>query len=173
MKKHLLSAFLLLLPLLSLSAQTIAEETSLAEDSLVRQSFVERLVQSEENQPKVTMQQDTAIYKLIGQPGVNRPENIVIVQNRPCLQMLGYRIQVFSSNNQKTAKAEAFRRETAIKQVVPDMTSYVKYQAPFWRVRVGDFQTYEDAYAKLVEFRKTFVFGREMSIVRETINLPL
>lgn len=173
MKKHLLSAFLLLLPLLSLSAQTIAEETSLAEDSLVRQSFVERLVQSEENQPKVTMQQDTAIYKLIGQPGVNRPENIVIVQNRPCLQMLGYRIQVFSSNNQKTAKAEAFRRETAIKQAVPGMTSYVKYQAPFWRVRVGDFQTYEDAYAKLVEFRKTFVFGREMSIVRETINLPL
>lgn len=158
-----------------LSAQELQQpQEEVSADSLVMRTFIEQLTELEsDTAAKVTLVQDTAILALLGQPGVNVPQNIVIVQNHPCLQMMGYRIQVFSSNNQYSAKTEAFRRETAIKQSMPDMPSYVRYQAPFWRVRVGDFQTYEDAYAKLVEFRKTFAFGREMSIVRETINLPL
>lgn len=158
-----------------LSAQELQQpQEEVSADSLVMRTFIEQLTEPEsDTAAKVTLVQDTAILALLGQPGVNVPQNIVIVQNHPCLQMMGYRIQVFSSNNQYSAKTEAFRRETAIKQSMPDMPSYVRYQAPFWRVRVGDFQTYEDAYAKLVEFRKTFAFGREMSIVRETINLPL
>lgn len=158
-----------------LSAQKLQQpQEEVSADSLVMRTFIEQLTELEsDTAAKVTLVQDTAILALLGQPGVNVPQNIVIVQNHPCLQMMGYRIQVFSSNNQYSAKTEAFRRETAIKQSMPDMPSYVRYQAPFWRVRVGDFQTYEDAYAKLVEFRKTFAFGREMSIVRETINLPL
>ncbi len=159
--------------MLLLSSVTVLSAQDGVDSVLVSQTFVESLTRVEEGMPRVTIVQDSAICKLIGQPGVNLPQNIVVVQNRPCLQMSGYRIQVFSSNNQQSAKNEAFRRETAIKQVIPNITSYVKYQAPFWRVRVGDFQTYEDAYAKLMEFRKTFTFGREMSIVRETINLPL
>lgn len=172
--KKLYLAIVALMTCLGLSAQVdLSVQEGLPEDSLQQRTFIESLTQQAENQAKVTIVQDSAILALLGQPGVNVPENIVIVHNHPCLQMMGYRIQVFSSNNQQTAKTEAFRRETAIKQALPEMTSYVRYQAPFWRVRVGDFRTYEDAYAKLVEFRKTFAFGREMSIVRETINLPL
>lgn len=173
--KKLCLALLALVLGFGLSAQEpLQQQEELGEDSLVLRTFIEKLtmVQSD-TAAKVTLVQDTAILNMLGQPGVNVPQNIVIVHNHPCVQMMGYRIQVFSSNNQYSAKTEAFRRETAIKQSVPDITSYVKYQAPFWRVRVGDFQTYEDAYAKLVEFRKKFAFGREMSIVRETINLPL
>ncbi len=149
-----------------------AQQLSLPEDTM-QLSFLESLTYEHQGMPSVRISQDTAILAMIGQPGVNLPQNIVVVQNRPCLQMTGYRIQVFSSNNQKTAKTEAFRRETAVKQVMPELSSYVMYQAPFWRVRVGDYQTYEDAYSQLVKFRKTFVYGREFSIVRETINLPL
>lgn len=171
--KKIIFALSLLLSVGSLCAQEPAVPEAPAEDSLMHVVFLDRLTQVEDGKPVVTLQQDSAIYNLLGRPGENVPQNIVVVQNHPCVQMMGYRIQVFSSNNQKTAKTEAFSRETAMKQAMPGLSSYVKYQAPFWRVRVGDFQTYEDAYAQLVQFRKTFVFGREMSIVREVINLPL
>jgi hypothetical protein len=45
------------------------------------------------------------------------------------------------------------------------------YNAPFWRVRVGDFFTYEEAYEVLLDLRDNYVFGREMSIVREKIQV--
>jgi hypothetical protein len=57
----------------------------------------------------------------------------------------GYRVQVFSSNAQRTAKTEAFRTEKMIKEYFPDQAIYVNYISPFWKVRVGDFKTLEEA----------------------------
>ncbi|MFZ4581934.1 MAG: SPOR domain-containing protein [Paludibacter sp.] len=57
----------------------------------------------------------------------------------------GFRIQVFSSNVQKTAKAEAFKVEKEIRSVFPELGVYVSYISPFWKVRVGDFKTSADA----------------------------
>jgi hypothetical protein len=59
----------------------------------------------------------------------------------------GFRIQVFSSNVQKTAKAEAFKVEKEIRSVFPELGVYVSYTSPFWKVRVGDFKTTAEAQA--------------------------
>jgi len=57
----------------------------------------------------------------------------------------GYRVQVFSSNAQRTAREEAFSIERRLKDAFPDMGVYVSYSSPFWKVRIGNFQTTAEA----------------------------
>lgn len=60
-------------------------------------------------------------------------------------EMPGYRVQIYSSNVQKTAKLEAFRVEEEFQQVLPDVPVYVSYHSPFWKVRAGNCRTMEEA----------------------------
>jgi hypothetical protein len=64
----------------------------------------------------------------------------------------GYRVQIYSSNRQQAAKTEALDLESQIKDKV-NQTVYVLYLPPFWKVRLGDFRTYEEAR----EYKKLFV----------------
>jgi len=82
----------------------------------------------------------------------------------------GYRVQVFSSNVQRTAKNEAFKIERQIREVFPDETVYVNYSSPFWKVRVGDFTSQAQAQqfrGKLIEAFPSL--RSEAYIVREQI----
>jgi len=82
----------------------------------------------------------------------------------------GYRVQVFSSNVQRTAKNEAFKIERQIRETFPDQTVYVNYSSPFWKVRVGDFVSQAQAHVfrnKLIEAFPTM--RSEIYIVREQI----
>jgi hypothetical protein len=53
----------------------------------------------------------------------------------------GFRVQVFSSNIQQTAKNNAFNIEKQIQESFPEIPVYVNYSSPYWKVRVGDFKT--------------------------------
>ena len=53
-------------------------------------------------------------------------------------RVAGYRVQVFSDNNQRTAKSEARSKETKIKEAFPDLGTYIVYNSPFWRLKVGE-----------------------------------
>lgn len=59
--------------------------------------------------------------------------------------MRGFRVQLFSSNNARTAREAAFKVEKTIRKKLPHMAVYVTYTSPFWRVRVGNCPTHEDA----------------------------
>ncbi|MCM1034184.1 MAG: SPOR domain-containing protein [Paludibacter sp.] len=65
--------------------------------------------------------------------------------NREQVQVQGYRVQVFSGNQQQTAKTEAFRVEKLISESTIESPTYVLYNPPFWKVRVGNFRTQEEA----------------------------
>ena len=85
---------------------------------------------------------------------------------------VGYRIQAFSDNNTATAKATAQQRARAIAMKFPQYRSYISYNAPSWRLRIGDFQKQEDAQKALQRVRAAFpAYGREMIIVRDKINV--
>ena len=71
---------------------------------------------------------------------------------RELVEVDGYRVQIYSSNRQQTAKSEALELETKLKDKI-SQTLYVQYLPPFWKVRVGDFRTYEEAK----EYKKLFV----------------
>lgn len=177
MKRNGLFALLLWMVIgFSLKAQddiVLVPEPDTDSLSVKENLFLQSLSSEVDGKGVVRIYQDPRIAEKVGNPGVNTAENVVMIEDKPYLQITGFRIQVFSGNNQATAKAEAFRKEASIKANSPELTTYVKYSAPFWRLRVGDFITYEDAYEVLLQFKKTFIFGREMSIVREKINVPL
>lgn len=81
----------------------------------------------------------------------------------------GFRIQIYSDNTQRRAREEAQQRASAIEEYDEDLTSYVTFNSPFWRVRVGDFINYEDAVAKLRELKAAFPQYGDMRIVRDNI----
>lgn len=87
--------------------------------------------------------QDSAVARLLETAMNGRMEWV---------EMDGYRVQIYSSNQQQTAKAEALNLETNLKDKI-QQTVYVLYLTPFWKVRLGDFRTYEEAK----EYKKLFV----------------
>ena len=83
----------------------------------------------------------------------------------------GYRIQVFSDNNSRTAKAEARYKANNISEKFPELRTYITYNAPFWRLRVGDFRTPEEANDIVIKLKEEFPkYSKEIRIVRDRIN---
>ena len=84
---------------------------------------------------------------------------------------VGYRIQAFSDNT-ASAKALAQQRARNIAMKFPQYRSYISYNAPSWRLRIGDFKSQDDAQKALQRVRAAFpAYGREMIIVRDRINV--
>lgn len=85
----------------------------------------------------------------------------------------GYRIQIFSGNNQRESKSEAYSKEEEIKTLFPTLDTYVTFHSPFWKLRVGNFRTSEEAHAKLRELKSAFPKWKEMFIVRDQVKFPI
>ncbi len=93
--------------------------------------------------PGVQVVQDSAMVMLLDE-AVNGKHELV--------EMDGYRVQIYSSNQQQTAKSEALDLEQKLRDAV-NQTIYVQYLPPFWKVRIGDFRTYDEAR----DYKKQFV----------------
>ena len=91
----------------------------------------------------VEVVQDSAIIRLL---------NATIEGKQELIEIDGYRMQIYSSNQHQVAKSEALALEAKLKNQV-DQTIYVLYLPPFWKVRVGDFRTADEAR----EYKKNFV----------------
>ena len=90
---------------------------------------------------------------------------------KPAASRSGYRVEVFSDNNVRTAKAKAASKRTQIISRLPQYKVYVTFEAPFWRVRLGDFTSRGAADAALAEVRQAIPsLGSELRVVRCTIN---
>ncbi len=84
----------------------------------------------------------------------------------------GFRVQVFSDNNQRTAKNEARTKARIIGERFPELRTYVTYTSPYWRLKVGDFRTQRDAQAAADDIRQAFPsYGKEIRVVRDRVNL--
>lgn len=92
---------------------------------------------ADDMQSNVTMHQDSAITRLM--------EAKISGAERETVQVQGYRVQIYSSNRQQTAKTEAFELEKRILEANLAVPVYVQYNPPFWKVRLGDFRTQEEA----------------------------
>lgn len=87
-------------------------------------------------------------------------------------RMAGYRVQVFSDNNPRTAKAEAGSKQRGIAARFPQYQTYVSYTSPYWRLKVGDFRTQQEANAAAEELRKAFpAYSKEIRVVRDRVNI--
>ncbi len=158
MRKYLFIniAFLLLLPLV-----LIAEEVEEFEADSIHNPFEVIAEKASWRSGEVRFFQDERIEALVKD---NVPAENTVVD--------GYRVQVFSSNAHGTAKRNAFNIEQKLKSSYPYMPIYISYSSPFWKVRIGDFLTQEEARLFLNELVQNLPeLRRETYIVRERISL--
>jgi hypothetical protein len=127
----------------------------------------------EQGKGMATVRQSNEIRRLVGDKIPD--ENIVVEEEKKFITLPGYRIQVFTDNNQRTAKTEALSKERQIKELFPDVSTHVIYNAPFWRLRVGDFVTFEEAYSLMCRLAEAFpAFKKEIQVLKEEeIKVPL
>ncbi len=107
---------------------------------------------------------------------VTRAQNVIIKYDgdRGYTQESGYRIQVFYSNDYRTAKSKTESREKMIQSEFPELPTYAVFTSPFWRLRVGDFRTAEEAKTELVKLQRAFPqMAEEMRVVKDKIRIPV
>ncbi|MDR2954166.1 MAG: SPOR domain-containing protein [Prevotella sp.] len=86
----------------------------------------------------------------------------------------GFRIQVYSGNNQAVSKNEAFSRKAQVESAFPELDAEVISRLPFWRLRVGHFLKREDAEIVLQEMKKALPrMAKEMYVVPDEVKRPV
>ncbi len=154
--KKMMRYFLLLIGLclgLSVSAQT---------------NIVENLQVNRVGQGTVKIHQDSKISALLGAVYVKSEDEA----EPKVLKARGYRVQVYAGNNSRIARQEANDVAEQIKMEFPELPVYAFFQPPRWLCRVGDYRSIEEADASMRRLKATGKF-KEVSIVREQINIPL
>ena len=133
-----------------------------------QKNIVEDLQTSRVGQGTVTIHQDAKISALLGATYVKSAG-----ENEPkMLKARGYRVQVYAGNNSRIARQEANDVAELIKMEFPELPVYAFFQPPRWLCRVGDYRSIEEADASMRRLKATGKF-KEVSIVREQINIPL
>ncbi len=108
---------------------------------------------------------DSLLYK-----NLESPERIT----NPAVVTSGYRVQIYSNNKAQVAKQGAFDVEKEIKEVFPDIHTYISFNAPFWKVRLGDFPTYYEALNFSNYLKDTFPErATEVFVVKEENIKPI
>lgn len=75
----------------------------------------------------------------------------------------GFRVQIFSG----LERQEAYAEQTRFKSIYPNITTYISYTQPNYRLRVGDFRTRLEAEKYMNELKKQY---SSMFIFSERIN---
>lgn len=135
--------------------------------SVQAQTIIKSLEQNSPGQGTVNVHQDPRIEALIGIRSANSGTAEGKVLKKP-----GYRVQVYAGNNSRTAKEEAARIASQVKDYFPDLAIYTRFSNPRWICRVGDYRSVEEADAMMRKLKSTGVF-KEVSIVKEQINISL
>ena len=161
--------FLCLLSLICLLPFTINAQDSSSQAKT--ETIVDRINKLEPGKGSVQVIQDESITNHLGRKAKKTAVNDAPVTY---IEMPGFRIQVFAGNNQRISKSEAYTKESDVKSIFPEMSTYVVFTAPFWRLRVGDFPTFQEAQRMMTKLRGEFhTFGREMSIIKEKVRVKV
>lgn len=138
------------------------------------QNIISDLETSKDGEGTVRIVCDPKITELLGTPTASsRPSEPVPGDENSAARFVGYRIQIYMDNSTK-AKNEAIRIEGLFNETFPDIGTYVRYNAPNWKVLVGDFRTREEAVVFEETIRNSLPeFGKEMYIIPSRINLPV
>jgi hypothetical protein len=77
----------------------------------------------------------------------------------------GYRIQVISTNN----RTKALEAKTKIYQRFPELKTYLMYQSPFFKLKVGNFLDRQDAESYRQDIMRLFPSG--VYVVRDVVEV--
>lgn len=92
-----------------------------------------------------------------------------VSNNKKDKQIEGFRVEIFFSSD-ADAKEKALKKKVEFLKVYPENTVHIKYVAPNFRVRVGDFRTKNEALKLFKEIKNTYPLS---FIVTDNIDFPL
>ncbi|MDD2243547.1 MAG: SPOR domain-containing protein [Dysgonamonadaceae bacterium] len=167
MKKFLYISFFMLMAV-HLGAQQVAVEKD-------KPNIIEDLTTQKTGQGQVTIYQEESLKDVVGHKIVS-PKRAPVYSdgNMQYVKIHGFKVQAFAGNHQRESKNEAYQKQGMIQNAFPQYESVVIFDSPFWRVRVGNFQTREEANEAMQTMRRKFPsFGKEMYIVRDEVKIPL
>lgn len=164
------SLFLLLFLLFAsgtaLSAQTDAP--------MPQKDIFEVLARIEMGRGVVTIRQSPAIKALVGtglslDSKVYSEEIMAVGAVTSEQKVVGYRVQIYNGNGTKGRSTAAYR-EKVIQEAHPELATYLQFQAPSWKLRVGNFLKQAEARDAMVKLKKDFpAFARDMYVVRDAV----
>ncbi|MDR0836256.1 MAG: SPOR domain-containing protein [Tannerella sp.] len=100
--------------------------------------------------------------------------NIDVLDGKTYLKTRGYRVQFYSGNDQRKSRGQAESLQEQLKKMYPDLQTYVRFNAPFWKLHVGNYRSWEEASQMLRTLRKDFPqIKNEIYIIEDEIILPL
>ncbi|WP_455497812.1 SPOR domain-containing protein [Coprobacter sp.] len=158
--------FLFVVLLLTTFCLSTHSQTQVADTSIVQS------LQRVTNGARVRLFQDARLVDRLARRQGTVALSGTTLKDQNYITVRGYRIQVFSDNNQRRSKDEANQKAAMIKGVDPGLATYITFTSPFWRLRVGDFRSFEEANLKLIELKSAFPQFHEMRVVKDVIRLP-
>lgn len=134
---------ILLLLSIFLSLATIAQDFTTNIDTLstlVDSANVDtcKVVLITDEMPNAIVHQDSALVQLM------RDKRLGHVRGEQIID--GFRVQIYASNNQQVAKNAALLLQQQMQPLI-DVPVYALSEPPFWKVRLGNFMTREEANA--------------------------
>ncbi len=136
MKKILLILAIYLPTIITAHDVVLPVDTVLDNDTALMDSV--HVVLITEDMSNAIVHQDSAIIRLMTDKRLGRVRGEQIVD--------GFRVQVYASNRQQVAKNEALMLQQRIEPLL-EVPVYALSEPPFWKVRIGNFLTREDANA--------------------------
>lgn len=140
-------------------------------------NIIEELNRADPGKGKVAVYQDEGVKDVAGRPIATQPSPRPVYSSADgssYVRVVGYRIQAFAGNNQRTSKNEAYRKQSMINGAFPGLETKIIFDSPFWRLRVGNFRSREDANAVMSQMRQKFPsFGKEMYLVRDEVKVSV
>ncbi len=143
----------IILSSIKLSAQT--QTYILGQDIIIENDSL-----NSETNGKVEVQADTRVQKLLRK---------YIKYSGAKNKMDGYRVQIYMSSSKGKAREEAININRTFRRKYPEIPSYIKYEAPIFKVKVGDFRTKSEALKFMNELPEKYTGAY---IIREEIELP-
>lgn len=97
-------------------------------------------------------------------PGIDQLQQQYIEQNRADHKLTGYRVQIYNGR-----KSETLNKRSEFISQFPSVPVYTLYEAPEYKVQVGDFRTRLEAEKFLNQVTATFGSG---FVVKTNIQYP-
>lgn len=120
---------------------------------------------------RVSLIQDSRLTELLG----SRPKTYYAnpeQEKANVKKAKGFRIRVFSGNQQSKSKTRAYSIQSEMNASMPELPTYVTFKTPNWRLMVGDYRTSEEANSMLRQLKKEFPsLGKDMFVVSSEIEL--
>lgn len=144
-------------------------------NSKQKNEILKELNSNKQNSGDVTVYEDESITHILGRP-MGPPRTIYTDAEGSVryYKMRGYKVQAFSGNNQRTSRDEAYRKQSLINNQFPDLETVVLFESPFWRLRVGNYKSRDEAEEAMRDLKNSFPsFGKEMYIVVDEVKIPV